>query len=95
MQSSQAKPREPYLPIARAIWLDVSKKWEMETDPARIRAMETLMADAHRLAHKLYKPDDLARSRTTTSYRAKNPAANAAAEAIILYPTNRPVGKAF
>jgi hypothetical protein len=23
-------------------------------------------------------------------YRAKNPAANAAAEAIVLYPTNRP-----
>lgn len=95
MQSIPAKPNDPYLPHARAIWLDVSKKWSLETDPGRIRAMENLLADAHRLAHKLYKPDDLARSFTTTKYRAKNPAANAAAEAIILYPTNRPFGKAF
>ncbi len=95
MQSIPAKPNDPYLPHARAIWLAVSKKWSLETDPGRIQAMENLLADAHRLAHKLYKPDDLARSFTTTKYRAKNPAANAAAEAIILYPTNRPFGKAF
>jgi hypothetical protein len=49
--------------------------------------MAGLMVQGHRLAHTLYKPDDLARARTTTAFRAKHPAANAAAEAIVLYPT--------
>ena len=68
---------------------------QLHADPALQKQIEPLLADTHRLAHRLYKPDDLARSKTTTTYRAKNPAANAAAEAIILYPTNRPAGKGF
>ena len=43
--------------------------------------------NGHRLAHTLLKPDDLARAKTTTLFRSRHAAANAAAEAITLYPT--------
>jgi len=96
MQANPGTPKAPHLPAVRSIWQGVSKNWlDIHADPALQKQIEPLLADAHRLAHRLYKPDDLARSKTTTTYRAKNPAANAAAEAIILYPTNRPAGKGF
>ena len=45
--------------------------------------------------HALLKPDDIARARTAALYRAKNPAANHAAEAIVIYPTRRPGSPEF
>ncbi len=96
MQANPGTAKVPHLPMMRNIWLEVSKGWSNGQGDAQLLAqLEPLLADAHRLAHKLYKPDDLARSKTTTMYRAKNPAANAAAEAIVIYPTDRPAGKAY
>jgi len=48
------------------------------------------MANLHQVSYSFYTPDDVARSRATAEYRRNHPAANAAAEAIVLYPTNRP-----
>jgi tetratricopeptide (TPR) repeat protein len=52
-------------------------------------ALAFALSSIHRELHALIKPDELARARTTKEYRDANPAANAAAEAIIIYPTNR------
>jgi hypothetical protein len=44
----------------------------------------------------IFAPDDNARNLTVQKYRATHPAANAAAEAIVIYPTepNQPKGHA-
>ena len=46
-------------------------------------------ARQHRELHQKYKPDDNARDRTIAIHRAKNPAADFAAEAIVLYDLRR------
>jgi tetratricopeptide (TPR) repeat protein len=46
-------------------------------------------AEEHKL-HARYKPDDNARDRAISLARKKYPAANHAAEAVVIYPLNRP-----
>lgn len=82
------KPSEPKLPALRRTLGILDAGWKDETIPELREALSGLLAQGHRLAHNLYKPDDLARARATTAFRAKYPAANAAAEAIVLYPTD-------
>lgn len=60
-----------------------------EADAKTKNAIAVALSAVHREIHTLIKPDELARSRATQTYREKNPAANAAAEAIIIYPTDR------
>ena len=55
-----------------------------DREPAAARPL----AAVHRELHALFKPDELARARTTRLYRDQHPAANAAAEAIVFYPTD-------
>jgi hypothetical protein len=43
----------------------------------------------HRELHQIYKPDDNARAVVAT-HRQQNPAANHAAQSIVIYPLNRP-----
>ena len=50
-------------------------------------------AEEHRALHAKYKPDDNARDRTVAAARIKYPAANHAAEAIVIYDLQR--GGAF
>jgi hypothetical protein len=47
-------------------------------------------AQEHRELHQRYKPDDNARDRVIAIHRSRNPAANHAAEAIVLYDLRRP-----
>ena len=42
-------------------------------------------AGEHRALHLKYKPDDNARDNSVATHRAKNPAANHAAESIVIY----------
>ena len=51
-------------------------------------AVAFALAAVHRELHALFKPDELARARTVRLYRERHPAANAAAEAIVFYPTD-------
>jgi hypothetical protein len=46
-----------------------------------------VLGNLHRELHAIYRPDDHAQSRTTRLYRKDHPAANYAAEAIVIYPT--------
>jgi hypothetical protein len=43
----------------------------------------------HGQLHAIYKPDELARSRTTRIYRESHPAANYAARDRVIYPTTQ------
>jgi tetratricopeptide (TPR) repeat protein len=46
-------------------------------------------AAAHRAAHARYKPDDNARDTTVAMHRMRNPAANHAAEPVVIYELQR------
>ena len=48
------------------------------------------LADRHRELHNRFRPDDNARDRAATLARRRDPAADHAAQAIILYPLQRP-----
>jgi tetratricopeptide (TPR) repeat protein len=47
-------------------------------------------AAEHRRRHEKYRPDDNARDRAVTIERRRNPAADHAAQAVVLYPLQRP-----
>jgi tetratricopeptide (TPR) repeat protein len=46
-------------------------------------------AEKHRALYARYRPDDNARDTTVAKHRAANPAANHAAEAVVIYPLQR------
>ena len=46
-------------------------------------------AEEHRALHEKYRPDDNARDRAVTAARLRDPAANHAAQATVLYPLQR------
>lgn len=82
-------PTRPRLPTLRDLITRFRTAFHEEPDAGVQAAMAAVLASLHLTSHTLYKPDELARARTTAEYRAKNPAANAAAEAIVIYPTDR------
>jgi tetratricopeptide (TPR) repeat protein len=83
-------PKQPILPTIRALIESLTRAYHAERDE-RVRAgIAAALAELHRISHAIYKPDDLARGRAAAIYRHAHPAANAAAEAIVIYPTNRP-----
>jgi tetratricopeptide (TPR) repeat protein len=83
-------PQRPRLPSLRALIVQLRPAFHEETDPGVRRAVAAVLSRLHLVSHTLYTPDELARARATAIYRGRNAAANAAAEAIVLYPTNRP-----
>ncbi|MCE9565072.1 MAG: hypothetical protein K8U57_23825 [Planctomycetes bacterium] len=82
-------PTSPRLPTVRALIAQLRPAFHAEKDATVQAALAAALASLHQLSHAMYKPDELARSATTQKYREKNPAANAAAEGIVIYPTNR------
>jgi tetratricopeptide (TPR) repeat protein len=77
----------PKLPAIRSMMAQLQPAFLRETNDSAREAMSAVLAQLHREAHAVFKPDEVARSRTVTEYRRKNPAANHAAEAIVIYPT--------
>ena len=57
-------------------------------DPNVQAAVDAVVGQLHLQAHAIFKPDELARERTTRLYRVAHPPADRAAEAIPIYPTN-------
>ena len=88
----------------RDLFLKAARQWfekALEYDPENVTAHYNLalilrqMGDAegaarHFDSYKSYKPDDNARDRAIARHRAENPAANHAAEAIVIYDLQRP-----
>nr|VFK50468.1 MAG: hypothetical membrane protein [Candidatus Kentron sp. TUN]VFK51710.1 MAG: hypothetical membrane protein [Candidatus Kentron sp. TUN] len=88
--------RESLLNQAKAQFLQV-----LTLDPENVTAHYNLalihgrlgerdLAGIHRKAHMKYKPDDNARERAVAIHRRANPAANHAAESIVIYDLQRP-----
>ncbi|HYE31018.1 MAG TPA: multiheme c-type cytochrome [Methylomirabilota bacterium] len=50
---------------------------------------ETALAEEHRQAHERYRPDDNARDKAIAIHRRNNPAADHAAQSIVIYPLQR------
>ncbi|MFO0937751.1 MAG: multiheme c-type cytochrome [Gemmataceae bacterium] len=90
MSPNASSPRLKPLLEARTT---ISGLYRAETDASVKAALAYVLSTVHRELHALLKPDELARSRTTQKYRESHPAANAAAEAIIIYPTDHPNAK--
>jgi len=85
-----------YLGLARSEFLRV-----LDTDSENLMAHANLVtvyerlgepeqAEVHRLANLKYKPDDNASNLARRPARQKYPAANRAAEALVIYPLQRP-----
>jgi tetratricopeptide (TPR) repeat protein len=77
----------PKLPVVRTVWRPLLKAYRDEPDGPASVAVAAALAAAHREAHAVFKPDDIARAAATAEYRRHHPAANAAAEAVVIYPT--------
>ena len=82
--------KAPRLKPLQEARIELQKAFDEETDSDPKAALAEALSAVHRELHALFKPDELARSATTRKYRESHPAANAAAEAIVIYPTNRP-----
>jgi tetratricopeptide (TPR) repeat protein len=82
-------PANPRLPTLRALHSRLRPAYHDEADPAAKSALAAALANLHLLSHAIYKEDELAPA-VRQMHRDKHPAANAAAEAIVMYPTNRP-----
>jgi tetratricopeptide (TPR) repeat protein len=78
-------PNSPRLPLLRELEATLRKAFHAELDVGVQQAIAAILGTLHRELHTLYKPDDNARARATALYRANHPAANAAAEAIVIY----------
>ena len=81
--------KSPRLKPLQAARERVRTAYAAETDPTAKAALAIALASIHRELQNLLKPDELAKSATMQAYRSKHPAHNAAAEAIVIYPTNR------
>ncbi|MCX7699666.1 MAG: hypothetical protein N2039_02190, partial [Gemmataceae bacterium] len=65
----------------------VREAFRAETDPVVRQGLAHLLASLHNASNAIFKIDDNARSYALTVYRRNHPAANHAAEAIVIYPT--------
>jgi hypothetical protein len=85
--SDHRKPPKltPKLPTIRALIPQARSAFQASTGETRL-ALAQLLAVMHNESNRAYKADDLARA-VVQEYRRKNPAANHAAEAIVIYPT--------
>jgi tetratricopeptide (TPR) repeat protein len=81
-------PLRPKLPTIRTLIARLRPAFHEAKDPALRGALARLMGQFHGQAHAIFLPDELAPN-VKRLYREKHPAANHAAEAIIIYPTNR------
>jgi len=88
-------PKNPRLPPIRSLIARLQPAYHDEKYAVLQAGLAAVLAELHRVSHEIYKPDELARAFTVAKYRANHPAANAAAEAIVIYPTNRPGAPGF
>jgi tetratricopeptide (TPR) repeat protein len=88
-------PANPRLPAIRAMISQLRTAFHEEKNLKVQSVIAVVLSDLHRESHAIYKADELATSGTTQKHRDTHPAANAAAEAIVMYPTNRPGAPGF
>ena len=81
-------PNAPKIPVLEALIKQCRPVYESENPDVRAAAA-MLLGRLHLQAHAVFKPDETAQGRAVQIYRDAHPAANNAAEAIVIYPTNR------
>ncbi len=84
---AQVLPGEARLPVLRDAVRPVQEAFHAEQDAAVQSALARLLEALHRELHAIYKPDEIARARSTAIYRKSHPAANYAARDRVIYPT--------
>src|SRR5262249_49082259 len=83
-------PNAPKMPVLQALIKQCRAVYVQEDQEVRAAAA-MLLGRLHRQAHAIFKPDETAQDYAVQEYRKKHAAANHAAEAIVIYPTNRMV----
>lgn len=83
-------PNEPKRFRFEKLIRDLSPVFLQTDDKDFSAAVANALAQAHRVAHSVFKVDENATGRATSKYREVHPAANHAAEAVVIYPTDRP-----
>ncbi len=64
--------------------------FQRENDAELKQSAAFVLDRLHLELFQIFKPDELAQGRAMQAYRASHPAANHAAEAIVIYSLNRP-----
>ncbi|MEE3052146.1 MAG: tetratricopeptide repeat protein, partial [Planctomycetota bacterium] len=92
-----ARPERNRLLGEAVTWFEKVLAWDPENLTAHYnlalvhtRLGNEKVAAKHRVLHLKYKPDDNARDSAVATHRAKNPAANHAAESIVIYDLQKP-----
>jgi tetratricopeptide (TPR) repeat protein len=67
----------------------IAPYFHRETDADLQAAAAHVLDKLHGELHAIFKPDDIAQSRAVQEHRKKHPAANHAAEPVVIYPLNR------
>src|SRR5205807_9609306 len=81
------KPEKPKLPTFVALINQWRMVYNQGSDEALQGAAAKALGNLYRQTHAIYKPDDNARARAVQIYQKNHPAAAAAAQAIVIYPT--------
>jgi len=79
--------RAPRLKPLQEARVRLQKSFAAEKDEPTRAALAIALSTLHRELHALFLPDELAQSLTAQKYRKAHPAAAAAANAIVIYPT--------
>ncbi len=82
-------PTHPRLPVLKELLGGIDTIPE-DPDPVVRSAGCEALSVIHRAIHTLLRPDENARSRAVTTYRKSHPAANLAAESVVIYPLQAP-----
>jgi tetratricopeptide (TPR) repeat protein len=84
----------PKVPALMPLVPICTKVYQSDADEEMRTVAAFILSNLHRELHLIFTPDANASNLTVQKYRATHPAANAAAEAIVIYPTepNEPKG---
>lgn len=83
LPADAARPKRTRLDVLLA---ELSPYFQQETSPQWKAAAARALDGLHLAMHSLLKPDDLAQNKAVGIFRRNHPAADRAAEAIIIYP---------
>jgi hypothetical protein len=84
-----ADARMPKRMRFEALVADLRPYFAQESDPELKLAAARVLAELHRELHAIFKPDDIAQSIAVRKHRGAYPAADHAANAVVIYPLNR------
>ncbi len=84
----QPPPERPRLPALLAVRQQARPLYEQQADPELRAIGARVLGAAHLWMHDIYRPDEFAQA-VRQKYRDTHPAANNAADAIVIYPTDR------